>query len=72
MFTSENYKFNSELIKQRMAQNNLSISQLCNVCKISKYTYKKMMSGSLKINITAVYNICNTLHISSDSLVIKK
>lgn len=72
MINIKDYRFNSELLKQCIKDKKISRKTFCKRCKIKKRTYKKIMKGSLKLDLNAARALCDLFNISCDSLVIKK
>ncbi len=57
------YKIDVKIISDYMAENNLSKSKFCKMCKISILSFDKVMSGSLNCSIIILFKIANVINV---------
>lgn len=62
---------NTDIIKDYMLKNNLSISFFCKKCKISYATYKKIMNNQINFRIIALFRISKVLNVYICNLFLK-
>ena len=61
-------QYNIELIKKYMIKYKMNVSEFCKACKISRYSYYKIMNNQ-DINYIPVLKIADYLHVSLDVLL---
>ena len=58
-----------DAIERYRKQHKLSITRFCKTCKITRYMYKKIMTGFNRFNVVNLVKIAKVMHISVNQLI---
>ena len=60
---------NLKIIKDYMEENNLSVEAFCELCKISRSEYKRIMNYDGSLGGRPIYNVAVALGVKCDDLL---
>ena len=63
-----NKYYRTDLIKQFRKENKLTIKRFCRMCKISSYTYYKIINQELDCKITNLFRVAQAMNLSMSEL----
>ena len=53
--------FNTQIVKDYIKNNKLTVKQFCENCKISYYSYRQFMNDDLKISVPKVFRMARII-----------
>ncbi len=64
------FRFNLQMIKDYIINNNLTNREFCKRCNITEYIFTQIINGRTNIRITPILKILKVLKIKSQDIII--
>lgn len=66
------YYLDSQLVEKFMKENNLTKKAFCDLCGISVYILKRMLTNASQVGAFKVYKVAVTMNVKADDLIIRE